>query len=240
MTVAPGDAPRLVLLERPGVVGPDADRVVPGGEALVAVGVGRRVQDEHHVLENQLRDGVLSGQHLIGDLHRRLKSSRLVAVHGILEHRDQRVPGGDLIGPCDAGFARVGQLSQLGADLIGAREVRGIGDDEHAIGAVLRGIAPGLGAHALGRRGDQRVEVALHDGVHRVLLTGGVAGDLLRSRYAVLIGTTGVEIERGLGGQRGHECEADGHESAHDGRFLGSGRRKCRDRTGFRRAMNCR
>ena len=145
-------------------------------------------------------------------------------MHRILEHRDHRVAGGDLSGPRQAGLARVGQLPQLGADLIHAREVRGVGDDQHAIGPVLGRVAPGLGADALGRRGDQRVEVALHDGVHRLLFTGAVAGGLFRSRYAALVGATGVEVEWGLGGQRGHEGEAGSKESAHDGRFLGSGR----------------
>src|SRR5207244_6554677 len=52
MAVAPRDAPRLVLLERPGMIGAHGHRVVPGGEPLVAIGDRKstRLNSSHQII----------------------------------------------------------------------------------------------------------------------------------------------------------------------------------------------
>ena len=109
MVVAPGDAPGLVLLERPRVVGADGHRVVPGGEPLVTIGVGGRVEHQHDVLQNRPRHRVLTRQHLVGDLQRGLESRRFVAVNASGDIDPQRVGGS-----CRC-FAGEGQQIGLGS-----------------------------------------------------------------------------------------------------------------------------
>ncbi len=196
MVVAPGDAPRLVLLERPGVIGADRDGVVPGREALVPIRVGARVEHDDDVLENGPRHRVLAGQHLVGDLHRRFESGRLVAVHGVLEQRDDRLLGGDGIGAGGRRLARIGQLGDGGADRLELGEVRRVRDDQHAVGAELDRASPRFGAHAIGRGREQGIEIALHHGVHGLLVAGRVSRDLLGAGHVGAIGAARVEIER--------------------------------------------
>jgi len=207
VVVAAGNAPRLVLLEGGRVVRADAHRVVPGGEPLVTVGVGGGVQHQDHVLEDLQRLGLIRGEQLVGHLHRRLEPGGLVAVHRVLEQHDRRVARRDVGGPGGRGLARVGQLGDFRADLVEPGEVRRIGDDEGPDRPALRGPAPRFDAHALGRARDQGVEVVLEQGVHRVLLPGGVAEHRLRTWHRGAIRAAGVEVES-LGGEgRGDECQ---------------------------------
>ena len=201
VVVPAGDAPGLVLLQGGRVVRTDAHRVVPRGEPLVAVGVGGGVQHQDDVLEDLERLGLIGREQLVGYLHRRLEPGGLVAVHRVLEHGDRRVAGRDVGGARGGGLARVGQLSDLGADLVEPGKVGRIGDDEGPDRPALGGAAPRLDAYALGRAGDEGVEIVLELGVHRVLLPGGVAEHHLRPRHGGSVRAAGVEVE-GLGVQR--------------------------------------
>ena len=205
MAVATRDAPRLGLLERERMVGADGDRVIPGGEPLVPVGVGRRIEHHHHRLEDLERLRFVRRRQLIGHLQRRLEPRRFVAVDRVVEYRHGRTLRGDRRGARGRRLPWVGEFRHAGADLIELGQVRGIGDDQRSNRPVLGRTAPRLDPHAVARGGDQGVEIVLHHCVHRVLLAGRVAGDRFGAWHSGAIRATRVEVERYLGGKRGHE-----------------------------------
>ena len=215
MTVAAGNAPGLALLEGPGVVGADADGVVPGGEALMAIGIGRGVQHEDHGLQDLKGLRLVRCRELVGDLHRGFEARRFVAMDRVLEDRNGRALRRDRRRPRRRCLARIGQLRQSGADLVELGEVCGIGNDQRPDGPVLRRAAPGLDPHAVARGGDQGVEIVLHHCVHGVLVAGGVAGDRFGARDRRPVGAAGVEIERLLGAERGHQADQKAQNGAH-------------------------
>ena len=215
VAIATCDAPGLVLFVRPRVVCADADGVVPGGEALVTIGIGGWVQDHDHRLQDLQGLRLIRGGQLIGHLHGGLEARRLVAVHRILEDRNGGTLRSDRRRPRRRRLAGIGQFRQAGADLVELGEVRGVGNDERPNGPVLRRAAPRLDANAVARRGDQGVEIVLHHCVHGVLVAGSVAGDGFGARHGRAIGTAGVEVEGLLGGERGHDEAQRGENRAH-------------------------
>ncbi len=234
VVVASRDAPGLAPLEARRLVGAHRHRVVPRGKAFVPVGVGRRVEHQHDILEDVERGGLVGGEHLVGDLHRRLEARRLVAVHCVLEEHDRGVLGGDLRRPRRSGLAGVGELGDVGADLIEPGEVRGIGDDQRADRPVLERLTPALHAYAPGRAAHQRVEIVLQYGVHRLLLARRVPGDRLGARYRRAIGAARVEVELlCAGGRREEDTEQErGKQTTYHDALRGEGARKCRARCG--------
>ena len=218
VAVAARDAPGLVLLERPRVIGADADGVVPGREALMPIGVRRWVEDNNHRLQDLLGLRFVRRGELIGDLHGRLESRRFVAVNRVVEHRDGRALRRDRGRPPGRRLARIHELRDTGPDLIEFGEVRRIRNDQGADGPVLARASPRLDSHAVGGGGDQGVEIVLHHCVHGVLAAGRVSGDCFGARHGGPIGAAGVEVERLLGGQRGcqRHHEQQGEAGAHD------------------------
>ena len=214
--VAARDAPRLVLLQGGRVVGADADGVVPGGEPLVTVGVGGWVEHEDDVLQDRQRLRLVRGEHLVCHLHRGLEARRLVAVHRVLEQHDRRIARGDVRRAGGRGLAGIGELGNLGADLVEPGEVRRIGNDERADRPAFRRLPPPLDAHPLGCAGDERVEVALQLGVHRVLLPGGIAEDRLRAWHGGPVRAAVVEVEvlRSKRGREQYEQQGRAHPGA--------------------------
>ena len=202
MAVSPRDTPGLGLLECPWMIGTHGDGVVPGGEALVTVGVRRRVQHDDHRLQDLERLRLVRRRELVGDLHGGFEPRRLVAVHRVVEHRDGGALRRDRGSASRRGFPGVAKLGEAAADLVELGEVRRIGDDQRADRPILCRFAPGLDAHAIARGGDQGVEIVLHYCVHGVLLAGGIAGDSLGPGNRGPVGAPGVEVERFLGGQR--------------------------------------
>ena len=127
-------------------------------------------------------------------------------MHRVLEDGYRRTLRRDGGGPRGGRLARVGQLGEAGADLLELGEVRGIGDDQRPNGPVLGRASPRLDAYAVARGGHQGVEIVLHHCVHGVLVAGGVAGDRLGTGHDRAIGAAGVEVERLLGGEGGHQA----------------------------------
>ena len=189
------------------MVGADGDRVIPRGEALVAVGVGRGVQHQDHRLEQLQGLRLIGPEHLIRDLHRGFEPCGLVPVDGVLEDRHGGVLRGDLRGPRGRRTPRIGQLREVGADLVEPRDIRRVGDDQRPDGTMLARLAPPLHAGAVAGSGDERIEVVLQHGIHRVLLARGVAGDDFGTGDGGPVGAPRVKIEALLGAEAG--CRAD-------------------------------
>jgi len=206
------DAPglRALLLERPVLGVPLAVRVDPGDEALVAVGVVRRVDQHDRVLQERVRERVVARHELVGHLHHGLERRRLVAVDAVVEpHRDRQLAR-QLVDLALRDAARVGELLVAGADRVQLRQVLGRGDDEQRALARLHRAAERLALHALGPRALDGVQHAFHvapRGVERARL---VAQNVRRLRHARVVRPARVEIEllrrgRGGGGGEGHE-----------------------------------
>jgi hypothetical protein len=65
-----------------------AMHVRPGGEALQAIGVERRVEQHDRVREQRVDRGPLCGGKMVGDQQRRVRTAGLVAVHAVAEEDD--------------------------------------------------------------------------------------------------------------------------------------------------------
>ena len=195
VVVAAGDTPWLVLLERPRMIGADCDGVIPRREALVAIGVRRRIQHDHERLEELDRLRLVGGCELIGDLHRRFEAGGFVAVHGVLKECDGGGLRGDGLGAGGGRLARVRELRDRRPDLVQLGQVRRIRDDERPEGPVLGGSSPRLDAYAVAGRRHQRVKVTLHHGVQRLLFARCIPSDRFGARHRLAVGAARVEVE---------------------------------------------
>ncbi len=143
--------PGLAVLAVPAVGDqhPAAVHVGPLGEPPQAVGVERRVEDDHRLGEQALDRLPPRRRQVVGDEKRRVRAARLVAVDAVAEVDHHRHAGG-------AGLTRrrIGEPPVRGEDLVEPRQVLGRRDREVEERPLLVGAADGLDRHPLGARGE--------------------------------------------------------------------------------------
>jgi hypothetical protein len=138
MVEAALNAPRLLVLQRERLRAAHGDRVVPGREALVPVGIGAGVQDDEHVSQRADRRRLVARGQLIQRLHRGLEARRLVAVNALVDPDDRGDASDQRIGIRRAQGPRIRQSIEVCPDRIEPGNILGGGNEEESLYATLR------------------------------------------------------------------------------------------------------
>jgi hypothetical protein len=195
------------MLQGARIVAGHRHRIVPGREALVAVGILRRIQDRDHVPENLQGGRLIGGEQLKGGLHHRFEAGRLVPVDGVGEERHRGNPPGDFGGLRHGRLPGIRQAVEIGPDLVEPGQVFRRRDDQHPHHLALGRRPDDLGAHPLRRRRDQPVEGPLLLMVHRVPGPQRMPQKGVDPGHRGPVGTPAVPVEGSLGGGGGHQGE---------------------------------
>ncbi len=191
-------APRLPVLHRSWVRVRHIHRVVPHREPLMAVRIGRRVEDHQRVTQRVDGCRLLAGSQLIQRLHCGLESGRLVAVHRLVDPYDYRHAVHDR-GELGCGHrSRIGDPVEIGADLLQPRDVFRRRNEEQAHRPPLVAAADLVYPHTV-RRGlgycQQRSLLRGILGVHRANVVPEYG---LRSWHVRPVWAPVVERERAI------------------------------------------